>query len=51
MKAILLAIALILSAPVMANHGDHGGGDGGSGTFDRAMQKNDAAMAAYRAGK
>lgn len=43
--------ALILSTGVMADHGDHGGGDGGSGTFERAMQKNDAAMEAYRAGK
>lgn len=51
MKFIVMMFALILSTGVMANHGDHGGGDGGSGTFERAMQKNDAAMAAYRANK
>ena len=47
MKFIALAIALVISSAVMAT--EHGGGDGGSGTFDRAMQHNDAAMAKYKA--
>jgi len=50
MKFILMAVAaMILSTSVMARQPGAEGGDGGSGTFDRAMQHNDYAMEQWRA--